>query len=88
MKIIQNKVYIISLILVGIIYISRINYIKEIMFKTTNTLTVKQYLLLALIIAGVTIFTGTILFILIRFCFFIFKKVTLPALKKLYNMFK
>ncbi|HBJ2621901.1 TPA: hypothetical protein LA827_001630 [Clostridium botulinum] len=58
------------------------------MFKTTNTLTVKQYLLLALIIAGVTIFTGTILFILIRFCFFIFKKVTLPALKKLYNMFK
>ncbi|NFT07884.1 hypothetical protein FDF26_12575 [Clostridium botulinum] len=88
MKIIQNKVYIISLILVGIIYISRINYIKEILFKTTNTLTVKQYLLLALIIAGVTIFTGTILFILIRFCFFIFKKVTLPALKKLYNMFK
>jgi len=87
-RLLKDKLYIGSLIFVLILYISRTNYIKKMLFGTTNISTISEYSLVILCILGSTILMGTILFISLSVFRFVFKKVTLPTLKKLVKLFK
>lgn len=67
-KIINNKEYKQILIFVFILYIFRIDYIKESIFKNTSRLTLTQYGLLLLTVLGATVLMGTLLFFAIKLC--------------------
>ncbi|NRT37148.1 hypothetical protein BJV38_000261 [Clostridium beijerinckii] len=87
-RIIRDKLYIGSLIFILILYITRTNYIEEILFSTTNLSKFSEYSLLVLYILGATIFMGTILFISLSVFIFMFKRFTLPTWKKLIKLFR
>lgn len=82
-KLLHDKLYIGSLVFVLILYITRTNYIKNMLFGTTNISTIREYSLVILCILGSTMIMGTILFGGLCIFRFVFKKVTLPALKSL-----
>lgn len=87
-RITQNKLYIVSLIIVFIYNVIQIDYFRELLFKNTVILTNMQYCLIILAISGSTIIVGTIFFVILKVYIFLLKKLMLPIWRNLIGMFK
>ncbi|MFT8352717.1 hypothetical protein [Clostridium saccharoperbutylacetonicum] len=85
-KIISNKLYMGCLIVVFMQYVFRVSYIKQALFNTTNVSSISQYGLLILAIVGATFLAGTILFSSLYIFILIFRKFTLPTMKKIFKI--
>jgi hypothetical protein len=67
-RIIKNKEYKRILVFIFILYVFRIKYIKEMLFKDESITTISQIILLLLTMLGATLLMGTVLFAAIKLC--------------------
>ncbi len=80
-KIINNKEYKKCLLIAFILYLFRINYIKEMLFQAKSISTISEFGLLLLTVLGATVLMGTLLFVGVKICNMFYTRKNVPKVK-------
>lgn len=84
-KIVQDRIYILSITIMFIVYLMRVNYIKQQLFNTIKVTNIKETIILIGSILGASIIMGSLLFVGLKMFMIILNKCVIPTVLKIFD---